>query len=432
MIVYIDENRKFWKLTMLRKIHIILLLICLPVVILSDSLLTNVINVSADSTGFIFVIDKTRQKMYLVKSDAPGDLKIINEYKITTGRRSGDKEREGDLKTPEGVYYIAGRVPDSQLTAKFGPIAYSLDYPNFVDRMQKRDGSNIWIHGRDEAIQDFITEGCISLDNGQILNLKKYIVINQTPAIILNNLTKYTVESANYQAAVKKWAEFTDGWAKSWDSGAITEYISYYASNFKDEGGRNLKQFKVYKSALEEQYRWKTVLIDKVSVLVSDQEAHLKFRQRYLSPTFYSEGQKQLILMPEKSQWKIVRENFKPLKPRISTEEMIAQFLNSWASAWEKQDLEAYLAFYADDFMSGEYDLAGWRDNKTQIFQSAQKVDIERSPLKVQTTEKQVWNVTFRQIYQADEYRDSGMKTMTIKGFPGNMKIVREEWFEEK
>jgi len=410
----------------------LILLIQLPIAILADQIFSNVINISADSTGYILVVDKTHQKMYMVISKTPGALEVVNEYRITTGRQIGDKEREGDLKTPEGIYYVNGRVPDSKLTPKYGPIAYTLDYPNFVDRLQNRSGSNIWIHGRDEAIKDFITEGCISLENGQILSLGKYITINQTPVIILNDLSAYNVKQSEYQAGITEWANFADGWAQSWDAGAISAYIGYYAPSFRDETGRNLKQYKAFKSALEERYQWKKVLVDKVSVLVSEHETHLKFRQRYLSPIFYSEGQKQLFLIPQNSEWKIVRETFALTTPRLSTDELLEQFLQSWENAWEKREIDTYLAFYADDFIGGEYDLAGWRVYKTQVFQSVEKVRIERGAMRVQTNEEQVWKITFRQIYQADGYRDEGTKTMTIKGFPGNLKIVREEWIEEQ
>jgi len=430
MIGYIDENRKFRMLTMPRKLYSVLLLIGLPLALLAENLLTNVINVSADSTDYVFVVDKLHQKMFMVKSNVPAAVKIINEYKITTGRKNGDKEREGDLKTPEGVYYIDGRVPDSKLTAKFGPIAFTLDYPNFTDRLQKRNGSNIWIHGRDEAIKDFITEGCISMENSQVLSLRKYIVLDQTPVIIMDDLSDFSVGPKEYKTAVKRWSEYVGGWAQSWDSGEIAAYCDYYAPDYRDESGRNLKQFKAYKSDLEDRYQWKTVLIDKVSVLVSDRETHVSFRQRYLSPTFYSEGQKKLILVPVKSQWKIMRETFKPYSSRIATDEMIEQFLKGWEAAWERQDIEAYMHFYAPEFISGEYNLAGWRQYKTELFQSVKKVSIERGALKIQTPEKQVWNVTFKQVYQADGYRDTGLKTMTIVGFPGDLKILKEDWSE--
>lgn len=428
MIGYIDENRKFRMLTMPRKIKIALLLIYLPLVVLAENLLTNVINVSADSTDYVFIVDKLHQKMLMVKSPCPAALKIINEYKITTGRKNGDKQREGDLKTPEGVYYINGRVPQIKLTPKFGPIAFTLDYPNFVDRLQKRNGSNIWIHGRDEAINDFITEGCISLENSQVLSLKKYIVINQTPVVILDDLSDYTTDQAGYQSAIEKWSAFVMGWAESWDAGEITAYCDYYAPSYRDESGRNLRQFKAYKTELENRYSWKTVVIDKISVLVSDHETHVKLRQRYLSPTFYSEGEKQLILVPVESQWKIMKETFRPYSPRISTEEVIARFLRSWEAAWENRDIDAYMNFYAPEFASGDFSLDGWRQHKTEIFKSVKQVSIECSKLRIRTSEKQVWNVTFKQVYRADGYRDVGLKTMTIVGFPGELKILKEDW----
>ncbi|HPC35656.1 MAG TPA: L,D-transpeptidase family protein [Candidatus Marinimicrobia bacterium] len=416
----------------MRKVSILILIAILFTISWADNLFLNVINISADSTGNVLIVDKSHQKMFVVRSNAPGAQEILKQYRITTGRRNGDKEREGDLKTPEGIYYINGRIPDSQLTVKYGPLAFSLDYPNYVDRLQKRNGSNIWIHGRDEEISDFITEGCISLDNNHILDLRKYIVIRQTPVIILDNLDKYNVEPENFKAAMNHWTEYINNWAKNWDSGAIAEYCDYYAPNFIDENGRNWQQFKSYKMDLEKRYQWKTVLIDEISVLVSEPEAHLKFRQRYLSPTFYSEGQKQLILMPIDSKWKVVRETFRPTIPSLTTEEMVTQFLTSWEKAWERKDIEAYIDFYAKEFTSGEYDLASWKNYKAQVFQSVKNISVKWSALKIQTVQEQVWKVTFRQVYQSDDYRDVGLKTLTIKGLPGNLKIIGEDWVAEK
>ncbi len=427
-----DVNLKFRNTNMARKISILMLIAVLNAVSLAENLFSNVLNISADSTGNVLLVDKSHQKMFVVRSNAPGAQEIVKEYRITTGRRSGDKERSGDLKTPEGIYYIIGRVPDNRLTARYGPLAYALDYPNYVDRLQKRNGSNIWIHGRDEEIKDFITEGCISLENSHILDLRKYIVVRQTPVIILDNLSDYYVAPENLKAAVSFWTEYINGWTKNWDSGAVAEYCDYYAPNFLDENGRNLKQFKSYKTDLEKRYQWKTVMVDEISVLVSDCEAHLKFRQRYLCPTFYSEGQKQLILVPIDSNWRIVRETFRPTSPSLTTEEMVTQFLSGWKSAWEQKDIDTYINFYGEEFTSGEYDLSGWKNYKDQVFQSVQNISVKWSALRIQSPQEQVWKVTFRQIYQGDGYRDIGLKTLTLKGFPGNIKIIGEEWVEEK
>ncbi|HRU93509.1 MAG TPA: L,D-transpeptidase, partial [Candidatus Marinimicrobia bacterium] len=93
---------------MVRKISILVLVVIISAASLADSLFSNVLNISADSTGNVLLVDKSHQKMFVVRSNAPGALEIVKEYRITTGRRRGDKERSGDLKTPEGIYYIIG------------------------------------------------------------------------------------------------------------------------------------------------------------------------------------------------------------------------------------------------------------------------------------------------------------------------------------
>jgi len=104
-----EINRKFWMLMIPRQIFIAITLLFLPLTTFAENLISNVINISADSTGYVLVADKTHQKIFIINSDAPGTIKIVKEYKITTGRRSGDKEHRGDLRTPEGIYYIDKR-----------------------------------------------------------------------------------------------------------------------------------------------------------------------------------------------------------------------------------------------------------------------------------------------------------------------------------
>ena len=136
--------------------------------------------------------------------------------------------------------------------------------------------------------------------------------------------------------------------------------------------------------------------------------------------------------MPIDSNWRIVRETFRPTSPSLTTEEMVTQFLSGWKSAWEQKDIDTYINFYGEEFTSGEYDLSGWKNYKDQVFQSVQNISVKWSALRIQSPQEQVWKVTFRQIYQGDGYRDIGLKTLTLKGFPGNIKIIGEEWVEEK
>lgn len=388
-----------------------------------------VFNISADTTEYILIVDKQQQKLFVVQSPKPQELQVLREFRITTGKEPGDKMREGDHRTPEGIYYVIDKVPSSQLLPKYGPAAYVLDYPNFVDKLDGRNGSNIWIHGRDEAIRDRITEGCVSLENSHILQLANYIQIRKTPVIICDDLNaRFKSDKNGYLARQIQWQDYLTGWANAWKEGALDKYVNYYAANFRDEGGRNRAQFKAYKANLEERYAWKDVRLEKISVLTSQQETHVRFIQKYQSPFFYSEGWKKLILIPTGNDWKIISEKFSPTRPRQNTAEFVEKFIQQWLQAWRSRDLNAYLSYYAPDFHSDGYDLNGWRKYKADLFTSVDQIDIQYANLDVQIPEPLTYQVTFRQTYRADGYSDVGIKTMTLKGPADRLQIVREEW----
>lgn len=73
---------------------------------------------------------------------------IIKTYRISLGRRpDGDKQFEGDKKTPEGIYFINDKNPNSGYHKNLG-----ISYPNKDDienakRLGKSAGGDVKIHG---------------------------------------------------------------------------------------------------------------------------------------------------------------------------------------------------------------------------------------------------------------------------------------------
>ncbi|NDW11740.1 hypothetical protein D0T50_02410 [Bacteroides sp. 214] len=127
------------------------------------------------------VVYKSKREM-LVYSN--GELQ--KKYKISLGRQPiGDKEVEGDKKTPEGIYSINDKNPNSGYHKNLG-----ISYPNKDDlenaqRIGKSAGGNIKIHGLRNRI-GFIgkfhrwfdwTLGCIAVTNEEIDELYKAVAI---------------------------------------------------------------------------------------------------------------------------------------------------------------------------------------------------------------------------------------------------------------
>lgn len=118
------------------------------------------------------VVEKSKRTLTLFRQDQE-----IKSYKIALGREPvGPKERQGDNKTPEGVYFIDYKVRNSIYHR-----AFHLSYPNPDDVERARSlgvppGGSIMIHGmKDDKlwmgdVQYLFnwTNGCIALTNPEM------------------------------------------------------------------------------------------------------------------------------------------------------------------------------------------------------------------------------------------------------------------------
>lgn len=120
--------------------------------------------------------------------------KKVKKYMISLGEEStGKKQVEGDMKTPEGHYYINSRDTNSAYHTNLG-----ISYPNAADSMHAaahgiRAGGDIKIHGfpnRHSKLQEkqFLntdwTLGCIAVSDFEIDELYKWVIPN-CPILIL-------------------------------------------------------------------------------------------------------------------------------------------------------------------------------------------------------------------------------------------------------
>jgi murein L,D-transpeptidase YafK len=130
---------------------------------------------------------KSKREMQLLH-----DGKVIKSYRVALGGTPvGRKERQGDHKTPEGLYTIVGRNPKSQYHR-----ALRVSYPNPEDRARAAKhgvppGGDIMIHGlpngygwigRGHLAKDW-TDGCIAVTDQEIEEIWS-LVADGTPVEI--------------------------------------------------------------------------------------------------------------------------------------------------------------------------------------------------------------------------------------------------------
>jgi murein L,D-transpeptidase YafK len=116
------------------------------------------------------LVDKATNTLRLVHY-VDGAYETIKTFHATVGQVKGDKENEGDLKTPEGIYTFKSLQTPPSLAAKFGDMAYSLDFPNTYDKLAGRTGSGIMLHATNEPDRlkkDYDSQGCVVVNNDEI------------------------------------------------------------------------------------------------------------------------------------------------------------------------------------------------------------------------------------------------------------------------
>ena len=140
----------------------------------------------------VLLCDKEKSELFIYMKDNNNSYQLRQEYNAFTGKRKGDKIKEGDLKTPIGVYDIVKKI--SKVDSFYGPMAFVTSYPNLYDKYRGKTGKGIWIHGLPtNQKRDAFTKGCIAINNKSIESLNKNIDINklfQNLICIKNNKKK--------------------------------------------------------------------------------------------------------------------------------------------------------------------------------------------------------------------------------------------------
>tara|TARA_R110002049_G_scaffold44333_6_gene130273 strand:- start:130541 stop:131041 length:501 start_codon:yes stop_codon:yes gene_type:complete len=129
------------------------------------------------------IVNKAERRMMLLHHN-----RVLEDYKIKLGFAPiGHKTFEGDGRTPEGLYRIDRRNPNSKFHLSIG-----ISYPNendvaVAESMGKKPGGDIFIHGQKDPLRkdsgDW-TWGCISVTNKEIEDV--YAMVRDGTPIAIN------------------------------------------------------------------------------------------------------------------------------------------------------------------------------------------------------------------------------------------------------
>lgn len=259
-----------------------------------------------ESYSNILTCDKSESTLTLYIKDNNESYKLQRKYNAYTGKIEGDKIREGDLKTPVGIYDLTKKI--SKLDSFYGPLAFVTSYPNTYDKYRGKNGSGIWIHGLPtEQERDEYTKGCIAIDNKSIECLDKNIDIEKTLLIIKSEKGQQDIDKKILASLLAN----LYSWRYSWIYNNVDSYLNYYSVDFVRYDGMDYKRFLKYKKRIFKKSEKKEIIFNNLNIVPypdSNTIYKVSFKEEYKSNSFEFTGDKTLIVKFDNNKFTIITE----------------------------------------------------------------------------------------------------------------------------
>ncbi|MBU0969013.1 MAG: L,D-transpeptidase family protein [Proteobacteria bacterium] len=432
------------KMNLLSPIYVCLAILVFCSGVAADNTLPASI-ITLPEKGNAILVEKESQTLYVYSLKAK-DNNLAFKAACSTGEAPGPKKKAGDKKTPEGVYFLIDKYEERYLTPIYGKKAFPSDYPNFLDQRRGKEGSAIWIHGTDKVLKPMDSNGCIALENNNIVSLADYIQLDSTPLIIVEKILK---TDPDVQALKEKEIlKLLDNWAHTMETGSYHQYLAFYSEEYLP----NISWWETWSTLREKAISDKrplTMEMASVGIYAHDDVVVALFdfslasgKEKILI------GKKKLFIKESAQAYKIVgdviHKKSEPYKaidvPLIAAAQKLVNFktreippmemVQKWLAAWSSKNMDAYAGFYADDFYSDGLDKKSWVKRKTQLAQKYNYITVTGKNFKI-TTKKDGCEVTFLQEYESSNFSTKGTKQLKLVKKGGLWKISQENWKEK-
>lgn len=261
---------------------------------------------------FAIVVDTQRSRLYIYQNDN-GRPRFVADYYIAHGKFGAEKTREGDKRTPVGVYHVTANLPRQKLSDFYGSGAFPINYPNEWDRQQGRNGHGIWLHGTPSDTYSRpprASDGCVVLTNQDLDTLSGYLQVGLTPVIISNTIEWLSLDDwASERTALNREIE---AWRKDWESRDVDRYLAHYSRSFRNNEG-DYGQWAQQKRLVAAGKSWVKVDLSKLSVFRNPGKQDMivvTFEQDYRSNNLSNVLKKRQYWVKEGGRWKIIYEGF--------------------------------------------------------------------------------------------------------------------------
>jgi murein L,D-transpeptidase YafK len=262
------------------------------------------------SVKHVIAVDAGRSRVYLLENSATG-ARVVADFYATLGKQGIEKVREGDQKTPLGLYFVTSHIPGAKLPDLYGWGAFPINYPNEWDRLAGKTGYGIWLHGVPSdtyARAPRVSDGCIALANPDIEAMAGRVHPGATPVVIAESIE--WVEPGRVRAERDAFLGSLEAWRADWESRDTGRYLAHYAKGFRS-GNMDLGAWSAHKRKVNAGKKWIKVGLSEPAVFRYPGRQDLMvatFEQTYRSDSFSQHTRKRQYWLRESGRWKIAYE----------------------------------------------------------------------------------------------------------------------------
>ncbi len=256
------------------------------------------------------VVDTQKSRLYLYQNDK-GTPRFVADYYISQGKLGAEKSREGDKKTPIGVYHVTSSLPRQKLTDFYGSGAFPINYPNEWDKRQGRNGHGIWLHGTPSdtfSRPPKASDGCVVLANQDLDSLAKNLQVGLTPVIISNSVEWLSLD--DWQTERSSLLKMIEEWRSDWESRNVDAYARHYSQKFNADG-QGYRDWVEHQRKVNAGKSWIKVGTDNISMFRNpgrEEYVVVTFEQDYRSNNLSNQMKKRQYWIKESGRWKIIYE----------------------------------------------------------------------------------------------------------------------------
>jgi murein L,D-transpeptidase YafK len=263
----------------------------------------------APKQSHVILIDTSRNRMYVYANDG-GRPRYVTDFYTSLGKNGVEKQREGDQKTPIGVYTVVSskeKLPDF-----YGTHAFPISYPNEWDKRHGRNGHGIWLHGTPSETYSrppFATDGCVVLTNDDLARLSRFVDVGRTPVVI--GATVEWKDPRHWDAQREDFLAAFGQWRADWESLDTARYLAHYGAEFRSDG-KDREAWIAHKRKVGSGKTWVKVGVSQVSLFSYPGNGPMMmvtFEQDYRSNNLSNRTQKRQYWTREGNRWRIVHES---------------------------------------------------------------------------------------------------------------------------